>query len=309
MTDGAQRFVGATTFSALASRAGADVAVGRPRPDPAHHASARGRPDRGGARPPPGCWRPTPRATRHDLLTTTLHRHPGAGRGLPGDAHRDVGAPGGAGQPGPAARAAACIVVDPEAGSPGRRRRRRRPPGRARRPSSPRPADRAGSARPSGDLDGPARARHRRRHPRADRPGPVHRQPRPRASRATPWPRRPTAAGRRGHAGHHHRSSPVPAGRRAGARSRPRPRCTTAIMERAAARRRRGHGRRGRGLPPGHGRPTTSSRRATGVPEIVLRAHRRHPRRPRCRPSPPGQTLVGLRGRDVGRRAPTPRAS
>ena len=79
-------------------RARPDLALGRGRPHPAH-------PPRPGRRPGrrlPG-HRPAARRLRRRHLRRPAHRHaaghPGAGRGLPGHAHRDVGAPGGAGQP------------------------------------------------------------------------------------------------------------------------------------------------------------------------------------------------------------------
>ena len=94
-------------------RAGADLAVGR--------ASTRSRTPASGRGPTSSSWRPaTARllgGLRRRHLRRPAHRHaarhPGAGDRLPGDAHRDVGAPGGAGQPRHPALARACIVVRP----------------------------------------------------------------------------------------------------------------------------------------------------------------------------------------------------
>ena len=54
MTEGAEHFVGATTFSALASRAGPDVAVGRATTRSRTPGSARRPTSSWCARPPPG---------------------------------------------------------------------------------------------------------------------------------------------------------------------------------------------------------------------------------------------------------------
>ena len=93
MTAGAEHFIGRTTLCALASRAGADRAVGQPdHADPAH-------PDRPGRRPDPrrAGHGPPARCLPHGLVDRSAHehadRHPGARRRVPGDAHRDVGAP------------------------------------------------------------------------------------------------------------------------------------------------------------------------------------------------------------------------
>ena len=81
--------------------------------------------------------------------------------------------------------------------SPGRRGRRRRapaePPSRSstRRPASGRASRRARSC-PAARRS--ARARHRRRHPGADRPGALSSPTAPRASRATPSPRSPPSS-------------------------------------------------------------------------------------------------------------------
>ncbi len=85
------------------------------------------------------------------------------------------------------------------------RRHRRRGHRRARRPWR-----RASPRRPR-DLRGARRAGHRRRHPRADRPGALHRQPL--LGQAGPRPRRGgRGPGRRRHPRHDHRPRPCPPG-------------------------------------------------------------------------------------------------
>ena len=109
-------------------RAGAGQPVGRGVAHPAHPPRPAGRPGRGR----PGHRRPAgPLRGRAGQRPADRHaaRHPGAGARVPGHAHRDVGAPGRAGEPGhaPAAgrrRGAA------RRGPAGRRRRRRGPAGR-----------------------------------------------------------------------------------------------------------------------------------------------------------------------------------
>ncbi len=125
MTEGAEHFVGRTTLSALASEPvqsslwderdpiphtrlgqGADLIVVVPATARLIGAYAAG--------------------ISSDLLTATLAGDQGAGGRVPGDAHRDVGAPGGRGEPGDAA--------------PARRRgggARGRPPGRWRHRQGP----------------------------------------------------------------------------------------------------------------------------------------------------------------------------
>ena len=126
-----------TTFSALASRAGAARRCGTTPTRSRTPASAR-RPTSSSSRPATarllGAY-----AAGHLRRPAHRHaaRHPGAGARLPGDAHRDVGAPGGAGEPRHAAppRRARRRA---RGGPPRRRRRRRRPPRRPRARSSPR---------------------------------------------------------------------------------------------------------------------------------------------------------------------------
>ena len=170
MTTGAQRFVGTTTFSALASEPvraslwddadpiphtaigqSADLVLVAPataRVLGAYAAGISERPAHGHAA-----------------------GHPGAGRRVPGDAHRDVGAPGGAGEPGHAA--AARRARRGAGGRPaGRRRHRRRSPGR---PGDHRRHRRAHPR--AGRPARPARGGHRRWHAEADRRGAGHHQP------------------------------------------------------------------------------------------------------------------------------------
>ena len=198
LTNGAEHFVGRTTFSALASEPVRDLAVGRRRPDPAHPARPGRRPRGRGAGHGPG-----PRGVRRrdldDLLTATLLATRAPVRRVPGDAHRDVGAPGGAGQPGHAA-APRRARRRARGRASGRRRRRRRPPGRTRAIVAA--AERALADPPTSPVC--ASLVHRRRHPRADRRGARHHEPLVGQAglRARRRGRRP---GRRRHARHHGR--------------------------------------------------------------------------------------------------------
>ena len=265
--------------------------------------SARPPTSRGRARPPPGCSAPTPPAAPHDLLTATLLATRAPVVVVPGDAHRDVGAPRGAGQPGHAA-------------PPRRARRRARggPPGRRRR--------RAPAAWPTPERD---RRRGRRRRCTAARtsPGcacssppaaPASRSTRcassataRRASRATPSPRRPRPAGAKVTLVTTV-DLPAPAGieRRAG-RHRRRDGAGGARPGRRGRRRR--HGRRGRRLPARSTSPTDKIKKADGVPDD--RASSRPPTSSptSARRKRPGQTLVGFAAETDRPRAPTPRAS
>ena len=120
-------------------------------------------------------------------------------------------------------------VVDPDSRAPRRRRRRGGPPRRPRAPSWPRRrACSLGGRRPRRG----AGARHRRRHPRADRRGAGHHQPlvgqaglRDRRGRRPPRRRR--------HPRHHHRPARA-ARRRDRVACRPRRRCRTRCSARAA---------------------------------------------------------------------------
>ena len=147
-----------------------------------------------------------------DLLTTTLLATRAPVRGLPGHAHRDVGAPRGPGQPGHARRPRGRPWCRPRtAGWPAATSGRGGWP--SRRPSSP-PC--------SAVLAGPRRRRptwpargcwcRAGRHPRGDRPGALHHQPL--LGQAGPRPGR-RGRGRRGAdvvAGDHQRPAAGPAG-------------------------------------------------------------------------------------------------
>ena len=94
MTKGAEHFVGRTTFTGAGQRAGPDGAVRRRRPDPAHPPRPDGRPR--ARRPGHG---PRDRRLRRRAVDRPADERAAgdarAGADLPGDAHRDVGAPGG----------------------------------------------------------------------------------------------------------------------------------------------------------------------------------------------------------------------
>ena len=209
-------------------------------------------------------------------------RHPGPGRGLPGDAHRDVGAPGGAGQPAPCCGERGVHVVEPGRGPPRRWRRGRRSAGVARRHRrrghrGARPLAGQPDARPPAAR--PRRARHGRRHPRAHRPGPLHRQPL--VGQAGPRPRR----GGRWPAGPPSPSSPRP--------TVPSPPASSVVRGRHRGR----DARRGRSPGPtqldvvvmaaavADFRPVEVAgnkiKKADGVPDVAPRAHPRHPGRAR----------------------------
>ena len=148
LTAGATRFVGETTFSALASEPRPHVAVRRPRPDPAHPPRPVGRPRGRGARHGPGH-----RVVRGRHLERPAHGHPaghpGARGGRAGHAHRDVGAPRRAGERRHAG-APRGARRGPRGGAPGRGRHRPRSAGRTR-------GDRRrgrGRARATRDLEG-----------------------------------------------------------------------------------------------------------------------------------------------------------
>ena len=295
MTAGAQRFVGATTFSALASEPVQTSLWSRT--DPIPHTTARpaGRPDRGGAR-----HGTVPVGLRSRLQPRPAHldaaRHPGPGRGLPGDAHRDVGAPVGAGQPrhaAPSRGARGRARVRPA----GRRRRRRRPAGGAR-------GDRGRRSRAAARPERPGRAAGSSSPPAApaSRSTPcASSATAARASRATPSPRRRAVRGATVMlvtttqlAGARPASSVV-RGRdrgRDGGRGRPstRRRADVVVMAAAVADFRPEAGRR------------PQDQEGRRCPRDRPRAHPRHPRRPRRRqarrPDP-----RRVRGRDVRRSA------
>ena len=166
-------------------RTGSQLPVGRAGAHTPHPVGPVGRPDRGG----PG-HRPADRFLRRGHLVRPADRHParhqGPRTGLPGHAHRDVGAPrggrehgdscpagGAGGEPdsGPARRWRRGIGADGRAGGdsgggrpdPGRT-------GSAGRPAMAGGAPDATSARDQRGSDG-------RRDQGGDRPGPLHRQP------------------------------------------------------------------------------------------------------------------------------------
>ena len=281
-----------TTFSALASEPVQTSLWDDADPDPAHPARPGRRPRAWWRRPRPGCSAPTPPGISTDLLTATLlatrapvvvcpamhtemWEHPAVQENLADAAPR-----------------AACTSSSPSrAGSPA---------ATSAPVAWPRPsAIVAAVERVLGprDLAGRARARHRRRHPRADRRRAGHRQPlvgqaglrhrrrgrrrgapRSRSSRTVELPGRRPAS----------RSSPVETAAE----------MAEAVLERGADRRRRRHGRRRGRLPPGRRRPTARSRRTPGAPADRARADPRHPRRARRGASAPGQVARRLRRRD-----------
>ena len=93
-------------------RAGAHVAVRRPRADPAHPARPDRRPRRRRARDREAARQVRGRHLRRPPDRDAA-RDPRAGARVPGDAHRDVGARRGAGEPRDAARGAACTCSSP----------------------------------------------------------------------------------------------------------------------------------------------------------------------------------------------------
>ena len=112
LTDDALRFVGALTFSALASEPARTSLFDGPEPIPHTRLGPVGRPRDRRARD-----RQAARQVRRRDLRRPAHRHaardPRAGPRRAGDAHRDVGAPGGPGEPRDAARAGACTSSTP----------------------------------------------------------------------------------------------------------------------------------------------------------------------------------------------------
>ncbi len=272
LTDGALRFVGATTFSALASEPvrtslfddadpiphtrlgqGADVVVVAPATARLLADYAAGRSSRPAHRHPP--------------------RHPGPGGGGPGHAHRDVGAPGRAGEPRHPAPAGASASSRPRRGAwpaatsapvawPTRRDRRGRGRGRprARRTSpasgcwSPPAAPASPSTRSASSATAPRASRATRSPPRPRR-----------GARPSPWSPPPTG--------------PLPPGVEV-VRVETAAEMHRAVCRAGGPRRRGGHGRRGRRLPPGRGgRPQDQEGR--GRARGPAGADRRHPRRPR----------------------------
>ena len=204
LTERATRFVGRATFDALGSeRAQVGLFDG---PDPIPHTRLGQRADLVVVAPATAdLLARYAGGFADDLLTATLVATPGSGAGVPGHAHRDVGAPGRPAQPrdppgpwGPHGAAGGR--------STGRRGRRRGPDGRAG-------GDRDPGARPTGrrpERDGkPRRAKGTRPVPtspgsgwwcrRAALVNPSIRSASSRTgrrgSKAMPWPRRPDRRG------------------------------------------------------------------------------------------------------------------
>ena len=274
LTEDAQRFVGALTFSALASEPARtslfDDAPTRSRT----RGSARRPTSSSSRRRPPSCSASTPAGISDDLLTATLlatrapvlvapamhtemWEHPAVqenlatlrGRGVhvvEPETGRLAGGDVGAGR-----------LAEPEA-IVARRGVRARARGRPRRA---------------------ARAGHRRRHPRADRPGALRRQPVVGEDGAR-GRRRGT---RRGAA-----VTLVTTARRGGdphvevVRSRPPRTCTTRCSAALRRCRRRRDGRRGRRLPA-QGDRAGEAEEARRRPRDRARADARHPRAPWAR--------------------------
>ena len=262
-TADALRFVGAATWAALS---------GKPGRAESGTTCTRCR-TCGSARAP--TWSSSRPATA-DLLARAApagrrpaHRDP-AHRPLPGrvrarDAHRDVGAPGDAGQRRHAARPGR-VVLDPAAG---RLTGADSGPGRL-----PEPAAIFASAA--------ARARPRRRRPRPTSPGGASSSPRaapgrtstrsgssatgPPAGRATRWPRAAAARGAEVTLVAANVALPDPAGVKV-VRVDHAPELRDAVLAPQPRRRRRGDGRGRRRLPAGRQRRRARSRRRRRTPE------------------------------------------
>ena len=213
-----------------------------------------------------------------DLLDQRPAGHPCPGDRLPGDAHRDVGAPGGrrqhrhAAPPRRAHRRA-------RRGPSGRRRLGQGSAGLAR---ADRRRGRAGPRRRRARRS--ARRRDRRRHSRADRRRAGHRQSQQRQAGLC-GRRRGAGAGRTrdagldgrpAHAARRRRCEPVETAARDAGRGRGA----------GTGRRRRGHGRGRRRLPP-EGRRDRQDQEGRRRSRDRARADARHPRRRSARASGP----------------------
>jgi DNA-directed RNA polymerase subunit omega len=240
-------------------RAGADLAVGRGRARSRTPASGRPPTSSWWPRPPPGCWRTTSWAAR-PTCSPPRSSPPGRRWSSARPCTPRCGSTPRSRTTWPCCAAGACTWSTPSR-PPRRRRRRRRAPGRAGRRSWRRRVGCSASPRPRGRPG----AGHRRRHPRAHRPGPGHHQPlvgqaglRPRRGGRCPRRRvtlvttveRPAAKG---------------ASSRGGRRARPRwrPRCCPAPG------RRHRHGRR-RGRLPARSASEHKLKKHDSLPEIIL---------------------------------------
>ena len=136
LTDGPPGSSARRPSSALASEPAQTHAVGRgPRPSRTP-GSASAPTSSWWRRPPPTSLARYAAGLADDLLTATLVATAAPGAGVPGHAHRDVGAPVGPGQPGHAARRAASTWSRPRSGRLAGGDIGRGPAGRARRASS-----------------------------------------------------------------------------------------------------------------------------------------------------------------------------
>ena len=289
LTDDAQRFVGALTFSALASEPARTSLFGGPEPIPHTRLGQTADLDRGRAR-----HRQAARQVRgrHLRRSADRHaaRHPRAGARVPGDAHRDVGARRRCRRTSRRCAAAACTCSSPRtAASPAATSA----PGRLADPE--RIADARARRSLAGDhpLTGRTVAGDRGRHPRADR----SRCATSGTARRGRWATRsPTS--RPGAGAHVVLVTTVDAaGRRRASRScavetaeemhdavhRPRPTSADAVIMAAAV-------ADFRPKAPSTAEDEEGRRRARDR----ARADRRHPRRARRAPSAPGQVVVGF---------------
>ena len=283
MTDGARRFVGEVTFSALASEPVQTSLWDEAQPDPAHPARPGRRPGR--RRPGHG---PAAGRLPHGPVRRPAHRHaarhPGPGAGRPGDAHRDVGAPGGVRTTSRSCGPAGVHVVPPEEG---RLAGGDVGAGRLADPAVIVAAGRARSSRATADATSPG---CRCWSPPAAPASPSTRCASSatgrRASRATPSPRRPPPGAPRSRWSPPC-TGPVSAGIEVVAR-RDRRRDARRRASAAPRRRRRRHGRRRGRLPPGRGRRPQDQEGAAACPRSCSsRPSTSSPRS--ARPSPPGR--------------------
>ena len=184
------------------------------------------------------------------------------------------------------------VVIEPDSGRARLARgARHRPAARPR--AAARGARGACCRRPRGSWDGLRVAGHRRRHPRADRPGALHRQPLERADGRRAGRRRGPARRRR----HPDRRQRRAAGRRPGSRrsrSRRPPSSPRAVRDRVRRRPRAADGRRPGRLPRRRARSGEDLARAptAGSSCAWSRPRTSSPGSPRT--GAPDQTLVGF---------------